>query len=204
MRRRYIIFSVCMCAVVILAAMCYGSYLYSEKMAQTKREAEEAKEAEKELAQTGTSKELKVTSDTKYIVEIYNADTEDMVKEERTMPSEYAGMTRSELEDYLARCLETMKQSDVETGLADMKLISFSKSELVIRKTYKDEEQERGFMLKLENGEVVIYDRTGQIIYENTGIRQENLPEEEIAKLQEGFVVESEKDLYSILENFSS
>lgn len=205
MRRRYILFCVIMCAVVLLAGMCLGSYRYSEKMAQAKKEQiQQELDQEQELAETGTGRETVVTSDTRYIVEIYNADTEDVVKEEQSMPAEYAGLTRAELEEHLKQSLKKIQSGNVESGLADLKLISFSKNELVIRKTYRDDEKDRGFFLKLERGEVLIYDRTGQMVYENTGIREESLPEDEIEKLREGILVESEKDLYSILENFSS
>ena len=40
--------------------------------------------------------------------------------------------------------------------------------------------------------------------YENTGIQADVLPEDEQEKLREGFFVQDEKELYSILENLSS
>jgi hypothetical protein len=177
--------------------MCYGSYCLSRKKAARISE-------EKKTEETSTAKEVKITGDTKYIVEIYNGDTEDVVREERTMPSEFAGMTREQLEKYLEQCMDTLEDGDLDVGLVDMKLLSFSKNEVVIRKTYKDETQDIGFFLKLEDGEVVIYDKSGQMIYENTGIKEESLSSEEIEKLKEGYLIESEKELYSILENFSS
>ena len=206
MRRRYILFCVIMCAVVLLGGMCLGSYRYSEKMARVKQEQKQQQELllKEELEETGAGRESVITSDTKYIVEIYNADTEDLVKEEQSIPAEYAGLTRAELEEHLENSLKKIQEGNVSSGLADLKLVSFSKNEVVIRKTYRDAGEERGFFLKLDEGEVVIYDRTGQIVYENTGIQEQNLPEEEIEKLREGVLVETEKDLYSILENFSS
>lgn len=200
MRRRYIVICSFFIASLLLAGMCYGSYRYSERVAEEKARQKIKEQTE----ETASGKEQRVTSETKYILEVYNADTEELVKEERSMPSEYAGMTRKELEEYLSKCLQTMKTNDTEAGLSDMKLISFSKEELVIRKTYLEPEQEQGFFLKLTDGEVAIYNRSGTRLYEKTGIQEEVLPKEEADKLRQGYVVENEKDLYSILENLSS
>lgn len=92
-------------------------------------------------------------------------------------------------------------EEDVEAGLIDIKLVSFSREELVIRKTYQEE---TGFILRLVDGEVTIFSKANEDEFEKTGISQELLTEEEISALEEGYSVDSEKDLYSILENFSS
>ncbi len=97
-----------------------------------------------------------------------------------------------------------MASDEQEAGLTDMKLLSFSKEKLVIRKSYHEPEQERGFFLKLTDGEVAIYHRDGKTLYEKTGIMEESIPEDEVKKLRKGYIVKDEKDLYSILENFSS
>ena len=54
------------------------------------------------------------------------------------------------------------------------------------------------FFLKEEEGQVVVYHEDQKTPYEYTGILIDNLPEEE------GFFVKDEKELYSMLENFSS
>lgn len=114
------------------------------------------------------------------------------------MPSEYAGMTRRQMEDYLR---DYMKEEELEDGLKDMQLVSFSREELVIRKVYQEES---GFILRLVDGEVAIFQKGNEDNYEKTGISQNFLTEEDIRALEEGYSVETEKDLYSILENFSS
>lgn len=141
MRRRYIIISCFFVASILLGVMCYGSYRYSERVAEERRKEETKTE------QTEAGTEQKVTSDTKYILEIYNEDTEELVKEERDMPSEYAGMTREEMEAYLKQCVNAMAADEQEAGLTDMRLVSFSKEKLVIRKSYREPKQERGFFL---------------------------------------------------------
>lgn len=199
MRRRYTIVCSFLAAFVLLAGMCYGSYRYAEKVTEDNNRQQEDKTYQTE--QTGGGTEQKVNSDTKYIVEIYNEDSEETVREESTMPSEYAGMTRRELENYLLEYMEDAAGKETEPGLVDMKLVSFSKDELVIRKVYQEE---KGYILRLVDGEVTVFNKEDQDEYEKTGISQEHLTEEDIRALEEGYSVDTEKDLYSILENFSS
>lgn len=185
-------------ASVLLGGMCYGSYRYSEKVAADRQQREQ-EEGIDQTEETAGGTEQRVTSDTKYILVVYDEDTEESVREERSMPSEYAGMTRGELEEYLQRQLPSMKEEEAE--LVEAKLVSFSKEEVVIRKTYQEEE---GFVLRLVDGEVAVFQQGNSETYEKTGIFRDVLTQEEIDKLEQGYSVENEKVLYSILENFSS
>ena len=201
MKRKYIVMSSFFVAFFALSLMCYGSWLYAGKMA----EKEERRDTGRINAeQTGGGVEQKVTYDTRYVLETCHEDTGETTRQQLTIPSEYTGMTRTELEDYLGKCEEAMRSEEQEAGLSRIQLLSFSSEEIVVRKTYRKPEQETGFFLTVADGEVAIYNRSGTKLYEKTGIRVAGLPEDERKKLKEGFVVENEKDLYSILENFSS
>ncbi len=199
MRRRYTMVCLLLCAMVLLGGMCYGSYRYAQQVTEERLQYREEKTDQTEQTSGGTQQ--KINSDTKYIVEIYNGDSEENVREVRTMPSEYAGMTRKELEAYLDSFMSDLPEEEVDAGLIDIKLVSFSKDELVIRKTYQED---KGYILRLVDGEVTIFSRANEDEFEKTGISQDSLTEEDIRALQEGYSVDSEKDLYSILENFSS
>lgn len=199
MKRKYGVICCFFGASLLLALMCYGSYRYSRKVAE-----EQARERETKLStEVAGNQEQRITSETKFVVELYHADTEETVTEERTMPSEYAGKTRTELVDYLKESLESQKKEQGEEYLTDIELVSFSKEQLILRKIY-EEPQESAYYLMAVEGEVVIYDGEKTKLLEKTGIYTANLPEEEQQKLEQGYRVESEKDLYSILENFSS
>ena len=54
------------------------------------------------------------------------------------------------------------------------------------------------------DGEVAIFSGDGKTLYEKTGIMEQNLAEEDCELLRKGYVIQNEKELYSILENFSS
>ena len=180
-------------------------YLFYAMGATVIRSSSRRKKKEKNrIEQTVTKKEQKITGDTKYILEIYNEDSGELTREQQGIPSEYIGMERKELESYLKKCVQAMAADEQEAGLSDMRLISFSSEEIILRKYYREPEQEKGFFLRILDGEVAIYDRSGNKLYEKTGISVKNIPEEEVKKLKKGYIVENEKDLYSILENFSS
>lgn len=68
----------------------------------------------------------------------------------------------------------------------------------------KKQEKKKGFYLRMDGGEVVVYLRDGKTVYEHTGISGHSLPDHELHRLENGYVVKNKKELYSILENFSS
>lgn len=176
--------------------MCYGSYRYAEKEAETDK-------VEKESKQAGTKKEQIITSNTQYIIEKYDQDSEELVKEERTIPPEYIGLSRNQMENLLIQEMAIMSKEEEERGLYSMTLQMFSPEKIVIRKVYS-ETREEGFLLKILDGEVAIYSQDGYELYEKTGITEDNLTQEDKKALEKGYCVKNEKELYSILENFSS
>lgn len=202
MKRRYIVISSFFVAVLLLGFFCYASMGYTRKISgkAAKRTGQEPY-----IALAVSNANQKTNSETRCIIEIFNADTEELVCEERAMPAEYAGMTREQLEESLLYSKNHMELDEKEAGLTDIRLVRFSKSEVVIRKTYEEPEQEEGYYLRLtDDGEVAIYHSDGKTLFEETGIRKENLPAEEVRRLENGYAVKNEKELYSILENFSS
>lgn len=68
----------------------------------------------------------------------------------------------------------------------------------------KENRKKKGFYLRVDKGEVVVYLSDGKTVYEHTGIRDQMLPEYEQRRLENGYTVKNKKELYSILENFSS
>lgn len=151
-----------------------------------------------------TVKEIRVNSSMKYVVENYDGTTGVVTKEEGTVPAKIAGKTREELESYITEYNQKLQEAAIPEAPDSVELISFSKDKVVIRENYLGAEEETGFFIKLQGQEVVIFHNDQVTPYEYTGIREEVLPESELEKLREGFFVEDEKELYSVLENLSS
>lgn len=200
MRRRYGVICSFFIGFLALSLMCYATYRYAEENGDVERENDSVT---RESTQTGIKKEQTVSRTTKYVIEKYNRETKEMTKEEPTIPPQYIGMNRSQLEDHLVEELATMSKTEEQNGLINITLKSFSGEQIVVRNIYSVKKQE-GFLLKLLDGEVAIYSRDGSEFYEKTGIQEENLTEEDSKSLRKGIAIQNEKELYSILENFSS
>lgn len=196
MGRRYGVICSFFAGVIIISLMCYGSYRYADK-------PEEEEQVTEDSTQTGTEKEQTVAEQTKYVIEKYDQESKEIVREEQTIPTEYVGLTRSQMEERLAEEMATLSKEEEEDGLVSISLQSFSAEQIVVRNIYSKKEQE-GFTLKLLDGEVAIYSGDGEELYEKTGIQEENLTGKDRKSLQKGLTVKNEKELYSILENFSS
>lgn len=196
MKRRYGVICSFFVGFLALSIMCFASYRYAEQN-------EDKDPVNKESTQTGGKKEQTVSQSTKYIIEKYNQESEEASREERAIPSEYIGLNRGQLENRLIQELATMSKEEEKKGLINISLQSFSADQIIVRNTYSVKEQE-GFVLKLLDGEVAIYSGDGKELYEKTGIQEQNLSEEDCNSLRKGLAVQNEKELYSILENFSS
>lgn len=196
MNRKYVVICSFFAALFALSLLCYSSYRYADSQV-------EKDESQQNMTETGGSKEQKVTDQTQYIVEKYEEESEELVKEEQKVPDAYVGLTRTELEHQLAVEFATMPWEEEKEGLVKISLTSFSEEKIVVRKVY-NKAGEPGYILKLEEGQVVIYRADEEELFEKTGLMEESLSEDDKKILEGGYAVQSEKELYSILENFSS
>lgn len=198
MKKKYLFMSSFFVIGTIFTLVFFWSYkIYDEEIPEIP--------VEEHVAETvDTVKELRTNAEMKYVLEIYDGTTGVVTSEEDTIPAELAGLTREELESCLSDYNKEIAENGVTDGPDMKELISFSKDRIVIRETYSGAEEEEGFFLKAENGEVTIFHNDQVTPYENTGIQIDVLPEEEKQKLLEGYYVADEKELYSILENLSS
>ena len=64
--------------------------------------------------------------------------------------------------------------------------------------------KENGYFLREKNGYLVVYLADGETFYESTGIRTESLPEKLLEEIRQGKYIETTKELYGFLENYSS
>lgn len=161
-------------------------------------------EEEAQADTVDTVKEVRTNDSMTYVLESYDGTTGVVTSEVGTVPAEMAGKTREELEDYISGYNQSLAADGAPDEPDSLELISFSREKVVVRETYSGEEEEKGFYLRLENEEVVIFHNDMVTPYEYTGIMEEILPEIEREKLVEGYFVADERELYSVLENLSS
>lgn len=136
-----------------------------------------------------------------YVCVIYNRDTGEQTRECGTISSEFIGCNREDVETYLE---EYMEEDSKEKGLVSFEMTSFSSEALHVKKVYETDKSEYAFLLVVEDNEIVVYDAKWKNVYERTGIQIQGLMQEEQEKLIQGMYVKDEKELYSILEDYSS
>ena len=149
-----------------------------------------------------------IDGNTKYFLQTYyvNANEHENLSEtEYIIPSRFVTYTKDELQDYIDGYMENMPLSEYLDGLIGYEIIDFSKDKLVLRKTYaSDWNMENEYYLCDEDGEVVVYYNDKKTVYEYTGIKTNNLSDEDRIRIKIGYYVSDEEELYSLLESFSS
>lgn len=196
MKRRYLYVSIFFVFGMLMTLLFFHSYRSYKKEHQSA--------VKNRVNPVDTVKEIRTNTSMKYIVEVYEGVTGVITREESTIPVEIAGKTREELEQYFAAYNEAHEGETNKEIPQQKELILFSKDQIVVRENYLVDEEERSFFLKAEEGQVVVYHEDQKTPYEYTGIPVDSLPEEEKKKLEQGFFVKDEEELYSMLENLSS
>ncbi len=142
-----------------------------------------------------------INADTKYIVVGYDRVTDTTNQQEEVTPDKYIGLDREKLEEALEEYERSPSLTDLEKGFTDIELLSFSPEKVIVRKNY---EKEVGYFLLNENHHVVVYDKSLEHLYMDTGIKITDLPKElqdEIIRMK---YIENEMELYHFLESYSS
>ncbi|OUO80201.1 hypothetical protein B5F53_04350 [Blautia sp. An249] len=187
---RKVLFSIGIFAFLcVLSVGFYSSYKISDmKMKMT--HLEEALD-EKETRETQYAEKL-ITKDTRCTIEEYDRYSGNL-KEETTMAADnLLGMDRTELENFLKKS---------QTMYYQYSLVAFSPEHVVIRQSRTEYET---YYLVDENGVVQVYKGDRKTLYEPTQIQTKDLPEDLQEEIQNGKYVESQEELYSFLENYSS
>lgn len=205
-------------AITILVVMIMFSILYQrsyERKLETKeaknivgtgqKVAEAVKEIkEKQVVNTESHLSDKVKPSTEYILETYNITNQEGFTETLSIPVDFIGMNRNEILSYLNEYMMEMPLEEYEKGLVSYELISFSEKSIVLKKTYHSDAVLYKYYIVVEDNVVVVYYCDKKTVYEYTGINASDLDMEERIRLSKGIEVETEEELYSILENYSS
>ncbi|SHO50204.1 BofC C-terminal domain-containing protein [Anaerocolumna xylanovorans] len=141
---------------------------------------------------------------TQYTLQTYDMKTGSLKEEELPTPSYLIGLNREEVMQYLKEYLADLSLSEFEKGLVSFELISFSKDNIVLRKTYNSDSVEYKYFLKAVDGYIVAYYGDQKTVYNYTGVSVENLALEDRLQLEKGIFVKDLDELYAILENYSS
>ena len=97
-----------------------------------------------------------------------------------------------------------MPVNEYLAGLVSYEIVSFGADQVVLRKTYDEHKIENQFYLCNVGGFVVVYYSDLRTVYEYTEIQCNGLSQEVQLMLESGFYVKDARELYSILEGYTS
>lgn len=202
---------------LLFAAYSYGKSLFYTEPEEKKETpiiqnitvVEGKSETEKETVATEekvavSNQKATTTCDTIYIVESYDNGTKESSEQEETIPDQYIGKTREELEDIIAAYSDSPSLTDLEKGFASMEIKSFSPQKLVVTKNYYSNLQNADFYLLVENEYINVYYSDLETVYLYTDILLSDLPEDIQQDILDKKYIESEEELYNFLESYSS
>ena len=139
-----------------------------------------------------------------YFLETYYVHSQIEDREQLALPSFMVGIDRKELMAYIDGYMENMPVNEYLDGLVAYEIVSFDKNQVVLRKTYDEQKIENQFYLCNLSGFVVVYYSDLRTVYEYTKIACDTLTPEIQAMIENGFYVKDAKELYSILEGYTS
>ena len=145
-----------------------------------------------------------IMPNTQYVLQVYDIKNGNMTEDILPTPSYLIGLKREEVIEYLYEYMNDLPLSEFEKGLETFELVSFSKDNVVLRKTYNIDKVENQYFLKSQNGYIVVYYGDQKTVYEYTGLSTAKLSQYEKLKLEEGIFARDLEELYALLENYSS
>lgn len=203
MKKMYII------CVLVLGVLFSGVYYASYQITQ-KRIADQEKnnlylaDAEPEILGAVSASESIITRKTSYILEEYSLNDNSLMREPKEPPVELLGYDRKKLMEYIQAYMDDMPQAEKDRGLISYELTSFSKDEVVLRKTYYRNENAAQFYLDVQMGRIVVYQTEDDTLYAYTELKFVDLPEKLQREILAGKYIETVEELYHFLETYST
>lgn len=170
------------------------------KQEQAKQEPED----EEKTVETAKEKNTIIAGEAVLVLQSYNKKKTTTVEETLDIPSQFIGMSREQVVAYLDDYMENLSLEEYLEGLCAYEMVSFSSDKLVLKKTFDTDTVEFRFYVIAENNEVVVYYSDKKTVYQYTGISVDSLYVEEQNQLKYGILIKDEKELFGLLENFSS
>lgn len=195
MSNRKSVFIICLCLLVM--SVFAASYIaaYNLKISKELIDNEE---------ETVTKTDAVINDNTNVMMEIYDNYTGKIYETDFDRDVNLIGKNRAQLSEYISLLNNSLDEEELNVGLLSYQLVYFSEEAVTIRKNYDTSINYCSYIIKEENGYVVVYKYPEKTLYHNTGILTLSLDEEVRLKLQEGIMIENEEKLFDLLESYSS
>jgi len=191
-----------LCAIAVVS-ISVGSYAVYMKL-WGEKDIKKYEQEQKTAVAVDKKDQTAINQNTKLTIEKYNRKDNTIVESEETMPVEYIGLNRQELEQFLEKYESDPSIDDLEIGFENYQIMSFSNKKVVLRKTYLPPNISYKYYLTFKDGCVIVYYIDKKTVYEYTSICVEALPPEIQKQLYKGKYITDVDALYDFLENYSS
>lgn len=150
------------------------------------------------------NKEIIITDLTQIYVQEIDLNSRNISEYLIKTPVKYIGMNRQELQDELAKEMDTVTLEERVKGLISIELNSFEKYKVIIRKSYSDSAMKQDYYLYERDGVVVIYLGDKKTFYDYTDISYESLDRATQYFIDRGMYIKDSTKLYEFLQNHTS
>lgn len=157
-----------------------------------------------EDAETTTKKIDAINDETNIVMELFDVHTNEVHESVFDMDVNLIGKNRSQVNEYIIQLNDSISDEEKKQGLLSYQLVYFSPETVTIRKNFDSSVYKCSYVLKEENGYVVVIEYPDEILYHNTGILTLSLDEEDRAMLEQGIEFNDVNELFDFLESYSS
>ena len=141
---------------------------------------------------------------TQYVLEETDILRKTVVETTWRIPNRYVGMNREQFLTAMKVYESSPPLSELERGFVGLEVLSFSRERVVVQMNYRYIQPSESFYLAVYDNQVVVYLEDKETIYIATEISLSTLPEDVQQEIIQMMWVESEEELYSLLETYSS
>lgn len=160
--------------------------------------------ADEEESETTVETVDAINDTTDIVMEIYDIHTEEIHETEFDKDVNLIGKNRSQVNEYIISLNSEISNVEKAQGLLSYQLVYFSPETVTIRKNYDSSVYKSSYLVKEENGYVVVYEYPSETLYHNTGILTLSLDEDDKKAIEEGIIFQDVNELFDFLESHSS
>ncbi len=150
---------------------------------------------------TGQSNEL-TNASTQLQINLYDTDGNLLESQLTMLPSYLLDVERAVVERFFDHVYEGFEEYSGVYQVKEAKVVSFSPELVEVSKTV--EQITEGYFVHVLNDTIVVYYADRSTVFEATGISILNLPEEDQIRLRQGIFVDTQAEVFSILEAYTS
>ncbi len=175
-----------------------------EGMDFEKAEEEAEEEAEESSYMEAASASETLNVETKYVLEERDLFRDSVVETTWRLPDKYVGMNREQFLEAMEEYAAFPPLTELQRGFVGLEVLSFSREKVVVQMNYRVVLPTESFYLAVYDNEVVVLLDDGETVYIETGIRLDELPEEQQEQIINKLRIENEAALYDFLEAHTS